>query len=160
MLSSEGAAPTGGGMGIGVGPVTLPAYLDRPNLVLQEADNQLTVAESHRWAGDLGDDVTRTMAANLGRQLKTGNVRSYPWDSDLGLRYQVSLEVRQFHGNAEGDAVLEVTWRVYSIPDHGLVATRSWSGTEPLATDGFNALVAAQSKLLARLAVEIAGSLR
>jgi uncharacterized lipoprotein YmbA len=41
-----------------------------------------------------------------------------------------------------------------------MTASKSWSGTEPLAADGFDALAAAQSRLLARLATEIAATLR
>jgi uncharacterized protein len=160
MLSSEGPAPSGSGIGIGVGPVKLAGYLDRPNLVLQEPGNQLSVSESHRWAGDLGNNISRITAANLGRLLNTGNVRSYPWDDDRGLRYQIALDIHHLHGNAEGDAVLEATWRIYSIPDKAIITSKSWSGTEPLKADGFSELVAAQDRLLARLAREIATGLK
>ncbi len=160
VLSAEGPAPTGGGTGIGVGPVSLAGYLDRPNLVFQESGNRMSVAESHRWAGDLEENIARVMATNLGRKLGTGNVRVYPWGADGELRYQVSLDIRQLHANSEGDAVLDAAWRVYSLPDRRMIATKSWSATEPLAADGYDEMAAAESRLLARLAAEIASTLR
>lgn len=160
VLSPEGPVPTGGGMTIGVGPVALAGYLDRANLVFQESGNRMAVAESHRWAGDLEENISRVTATNLGRRLETGNVRTYPWGSDSELRYQVSLDIRQLHGTSAGDAVLDAAWRVYSLPDRRMVTSKSWSGTEPLKADGYDELAAAQSRLLARLATEIATTLR
>lgn len=160
VLNAEGPAPSGGGMGVGVGPVSLAGYLDRPNLIFQESGNRMSVSENHRWAGDLEENIARVTATNLGRKLGTGNVRVYPWGTDGELRYQVSLDIRQLHATADGDAVLDAAWRVYSLPDRRMISSKSWSGTEDLDADGFEGAAAAESRLLARLADEIAVSLR
>lgn len=159
ILTPEGPAPSGGGKGIGVGPVSIAAYLDRENLVFQESGNRLAVAESHRWAGDLEDNISSVLATNLGRKLETGNVRTYPWADDGGLRYQISVDVRQLHGTADGDAYIEAAWRVYSLPDRRMTTSKSWSGTEPMKVDGYDELAAAESRLLSQLAAQIALSL-
>ncbi|MCU0781780.1 MAG: PqiC family protein [Akkermansiaceae bacterium] len=159
LLSADGPLPSAGGMGIGVGPVVLAEYLDRPNLVLQDAPHRLAVAEDHRWAGSLEASIARVTAANLGRRLGTGNVRVYPWTGDDGIARQVSLDIRQFHGGADGFAVLEAGWRVYQLPEGRLVASRAFTAREELRADGYDELVAAQSRLLSRLAAEIAQSM-
>ena len=160
VLTADGPAPAAGGPGIGVGPVALAEYIDRPNLVLAEGPNQLAVADDHRWAGDLAASIARVTAANLGRRLGSGNVRSWPWQGDDGLAYQVTLDIRQFHGAADGHAVIEAGWRAYSLPDRKLKAARTFVGREPLEADGYQPLVAAQSRLLSRLAADIAAGLR
>jgi uncharacterized lipoprotein YmbA len=160
VLTADGPAPSGGGAGIGVGPIALAEYIDRPNLVIAESENQLSVAESHRWAGDLESSIARVTAANLGRRLHTGNVRTYPWPGDDGITWQITLDIRQFHGGADGYAVIEAGWRAYSLPDRKLKASRTFVDREPLSADGYQPLVAAQSKLLSRLADDIAKELR
>lgn len=155
-LTADGPVTSGGGMVIGVGPVMVAEYMDRPNLVVAESEHQLGIAENHRWAGDLSSAIGRVTAANLGRRWGTGNVRTYPWRDEDGLRKQVVIDVRQFHAGADGYAVLEAGWRVYSLPDRRMVASRTFTGRESLETDGYAAMVAAQSRLLARLADEIA----
>jgi uncharacterized lipoprotein YmbA len=160
VLTADGPAPSGGGIGVGVGPVDVAGYLSRPNLVFQETDHRLAVSEDNRWAGDLQENISRVMATNLGRQLHTGNVRVYPWSDDGGMRYQISIDVRQLHGTPGGDATIDASWRVYSLPDRGMIATRSWSATEPLTKDGYDELAAAESRLLGRLAAQIAASIR
>ncbi len=160
VLTSDGPAPSGGGTAIGVGPITLAEYIDRPNLVTAESPNQLSVAEDHRWAGDLASSITRVTAANLGRRLHTGNVRTYPWRNDSEINYQVTLDIRQLHGAQDGYAVIEAGWRVYSLPDRKLKASRTFVDREPMGKDGYDALVAAQSRLLSRLAVDISAGLK
>jgi uncharacterized lipoprotein YmbA len=92
--------------------------------------------------------------------MKTGNVRTYPWPRDEEIDYQVTLDVRQLHSEADGYAVIEAGWRAYSLPDRKLKASRTFVDREPLAADGYAAMVAAQSRLLARLAENIAAGLR
>lgn len=161
MLTADGAAPTGSsGIGIGVGPVTLAEYIDRPNLVVQEQTNQVGIASDHRWAGALDASIARVTATNLGRRMGTGNIRTYPWPRDEGLRYQVTIDVREFHGGADGHAVIEAGWRAYALPERRMVASRNFTAREPLEKDGYQPLVAAQSRLLSRMADDIASSLR
>ncbi len=160
MLTPDGPAPSGGGRGIGVGPVSLAEYIDRPNLVIQESENSLSVADDHRWAGDLSNAVARVTASNLGRRLNTGNVRVYPWLRDDEINQQVTVDIRQLHGGSDGYAVIEAAYRVYSLPGRNLKASRTFTDREPLEKDGYQPLVAAQSRLLAKLADSIAASMR
>ena len=160
VLTADGPAPTGGGQGLGIGPVTLAEYIDRANLVLASSPNQLAVAEDHRWAGDLSAAVARVTATNLGRRLHPGNVRTYPWNNDGEIRYQITLDIRQLHAGTDGFAVIEAGWRVYSLPERKLKTSRSFVDREPLESDGYPALVAAQSRLLSRLAKDIAAGLQ
>ncbi len=160
ILTASGPVPSGGGVALGIGPISLAEYIDRPNLVVQQAPNQLNVAEDHRWAGDLSEGIGRVMAANLGREMHTGNVRTYPWLRDDEIRYQVTLDIRQLHSGEDGYAVIEAGWRVYSLPERHLKASRTFTGREPLEADGYNAMVAAESRLLGQLADNIASALR
>lgn len=160
MLSADGPLPSGGGAGLGVGPVILAEYLERPNLVLQDGPHRMAVADDHRWAGSLEASIARVTGANLGRRLGTGNVRVYPWGSDEGITRQVSLDIREFYGASDGAAVLEASWRVYQLPERRLAASGTFVGREALRGDGYEELVAAQSRLLSRMAAEIAGKIR
>ncbi|MES2474964.1 MAG: PqiC family protein [Verrucomicrobiota bacterium] len=160
VLTPAGPVPSGGGVGIGVGPVSIASYLDRVNLITQESPNQLGVAEDHRWAGDLTSSIASVTAANLGRLLHTGNVQTYPWQTDREIRWQVTLDIRQLHSQTDGFAIIEAGWRAYSLPDRGLKVSRTFTDREPLTSDGYDASVAAQSVLLERLAENIASQLR
>jgi len=159
-LTPEGPSPSGGGIGIGVGPIILAEYVNRQNLVIQTSPNKMEIAEYHLWAGDLDNSIARVVSINLGRQLKTGNIRTYPWLRDSEIDYQVAMDIREFIAGADGFAHIEASWRVYSLPDRKLVASRTFTGKEPIATEDFEAMVVAQSKLLGRLSEDIARGIR
>lgn len=160
LLSAEGEAPSGGGVRIGVGPVSLAEYVDRENLVIQTGPNEVQIAESHLWAGDLDSSVKRVLAVNLGRRLKTGNVQTYPWLRESEIDYQVVVDVRQFLAGDDGYAFVEAAWRVYSLPGSRQIAADVFSGKEPIAAEDYASVVAAESKLLGRLSAEIAAKIR
>lgn len=159
-LTPEGPAPSGGGTGIGVGPVILAEYVDRTNLVVQTTPNKMEVAEFHLWAGDLDDSIERVLSVNLGRRLDTGNIRTYPWLRDSEIDYQVTMDIREFVAGADGYAHIDANWRVYSLPGRRLVASRTFTDKEPIATEDFESMVVAQSKLLGRLSEDIAKGIR
>ncbi|MEK6232084.1 MAG: PqiC family protein [Luteolibacter sp.] len=160
MLSAEGPLPSGGGIGIGVGPVTLAEYVDRQNLVIQSGPNKLELAESHLWAGDLDNSVERVVATNMGRRLGTGNVRTYPWQRDSEIDYQVVIDIREFLAGSDGYAHIEASWRIYSLPGSRLIGSKTFIAKEAIETEDFEAVVAAQSRLLGKLAGDIAASIK
>jgi uncharacterized protein len=159
-LSAEGELPSGGGTSIGVGPVTLAEYVNRRNLVIQTGPNVIEVAQSHRWAGDLDNSIARVLATNLGRRLNTGDVRTYPWQRDSEIDYQVAVDIREFIAGDDGYARIEATWRVYSLPGSRLIRTRTFIGKEPVEAEDYESVVAAKSRLLGKLTADIAAGIR
>lgn len=160
VLAPAGKVPSGSGVGIGVGPVTVADYLaERPYLIFQSTPTKMEVSDEHQWAGDLASNVSRTLATNLGYRLGTGNIRQYPWSKESEISYQVTVDVNQFHGTATGDAILEASWRAYSLPSGKLITSRTSTLTEPIIGDGFEKLAEAQSRLIDQLSSVIADRL-
>jgi uncharacterized lipoprotein YmbA len=59
------------GIAIGVGPVKIPAHLNRPQIVTRTSQNELKLAEFDKWAGSFKDGFTRVLAKNLSVLLST-----------------------------------------------------------------------------------------
>lgn len=95
---------------IGLGPITVPAYLDRLQLVTRLSDNQLDVNETERWAEPLAEGLTRTLHQNLAGLLPGSSYVRFPWYPSDAPQYSVSLEVHRFEGDGVGLAVLDVHW--------------------------------------------------
>lgn len=160
-LSADGPAPTGvGGLSVGVGPVTLPGYVDRNELIFQSTANEFQVPTDAHWTGTLKENVAAVLATDLGGRLHSGSVAGFPWNPALRLRYTVAVDVTQFHAVSGKGAILEVSWRVLGGSESQLISRHNARYEEPVQGDGYDAVVAAQSRLLARLADEIAASLR
>ena len=48
-----------------MGPVSVPAAVDRPEFVVQVAQNRVALDEFNRWVSPLGDSIARTVSVDL-----------------------------------------------------------------------------------------------
>lgn len=156
-LSADGSIPSNAsGLALGVGPVTLPDYIDRAELVFQSEEHRFEIPFERRWAGSLKESTTRVLGTNLARRLDTGNLYLDPWEPGTDLRYQVRVDIRQFHAVSGGDAILDAQWRIEDGTTHRPLVSGVAHLTEPVIGDGYDAVVAAESRLLTQLADTIA----
>jgi uncharacterized protein len=140
---------------LGIGPVEMPDYLDRPQIVTQVTPNELQLGEFDQWAEPLAKTFMRTLADNLAALLCVEEVVFYPSDS-AAVDYQIVVTVTRFHGLAEGSVALTAQWQVMKGGTHKAVARKRTVIRESIEGQGYAALVAAQSKALAQLSREIA----
>ena len=159
-LSAEPAATHGHStISLGVGPISLPSYLDRSELVFQSGPNEFQVPPNVSWAGSLSDNIAAVLARDLQEVLGTGEVFTAPWPAGRSPQRRVALDIRQFHGISGKGAILDAAWRVQDSA--GLTISHgSGRFREPINGDGYAAVVAAESRLLAQCAAAIAPSLR
>ena len=154
------AAPGAPGPALGIGPVSFPAYLDRPEIVQRSGDNQLHLAGSHRWGEPLKTTFSRTLAENLSIMLPTERVTLYPWPRSAGIDYQVSVDVTRFDADAGGTVVLAASWELSRSADGTVLSRQKANYTEAAGGPDYPAIVAAQSRALERLSRDIAAAIR
>jgi hypothetical protein len=154
MAESSGRPATG--LAVGLGPVTLPGYLDRPSIAIRVDPNRVEYAEGSRWAEPLHAQVARTLAIDLGALLGTDRVVAFPWYPDAKLDVVVRVDVRRFETNPAGTAYLDATWTVRDVRS-GVARSRRTESTYPAESAGMEGAVAALSRALADLAREVAG---
>ena len=81
------ATTAGQGPSIGVGPVTLPKYLDRPQIATRASRYELAFAEFERWAEPLDTNVTRALVEHLARLTPTDRLTLFPWPRGTPIDY-------------------------------------------------------------------------
>jgi hypothetical protein len=148
-------------LGLAVGPLELPRYLDRPELVTRDGSHRLVVADAHRWGGSLRTDILRLVADDLGQLLGTARVSIYPAEPRFPVAYRILLDVREFEGTPGEGVRLRLRWTVASGADGRALAVEESVVEQPLASASFEDLVAAESAALAsvnrRIAERVAG---
>ncbi|MEA1947758.1 MAG: PqiC family protein [Thermodesulfobacteriota bacterium] len=144
-------AVSGDTLAIGVGPVEFPKLLDRPQIVTRKSQNRVEVSEFHRWAGSFSVDFLRVLSRNISVLLSADRVAAYPWTDQFSPTYRIQLTVEQFEGRFGGDVVLNVTWSVWNKKDTNKPVIKHTSIKEPLSTEDYDALVAAQSRAIGTL---------
>ncbi len=140
---------------LGIGPVEMPDYLDRPQIVTQKTPNELQLGDFDQWAEPLAKTFMRTLADNLATLLCVEEVAFYPSEA-AAADYQVVVTVTRFHGTADGSVSLNAQWQVLRGGTHKALARKRTVIRESIEGQGYAALVAAQSKALAQLSREIA----
>ena len=158
-VAADKAGPAAASLPVGV-RVTLPDYLDRPQIVTRVSGSQLALAEFDRWASPLGDEFPRVLAENLGVLLPSDQVVVFPWARTARVDYEVSVDVARFEGRPGGDCSLVARWSIYNRDKTVVLATKKSSLSEAASGGDYEALAAAQSRLLAALSREIADGLR
>jgi uncharacterized protein len=144
---------------IGVGPITLPAYLQRPQLVARVDETQVRVHEYARWSAPLATLFSEAVAEHLMIMLRPRNVWVYPWPTADRPTLSVRIAVQQFETVLPDSAVLRARWEVVDRMGNPVAPARTSEHRTGAPTDP-NEAPAALSQLVGRLANEIAAVLR
>ena len=158
--SASDTKPKKGAPTIGVGPVSLPDYLKRPEIVTRPSANKLEVAALDHWGGKLDNNVANVLADNLVILLSTDKIAPYPWRRNDRIDYQVRVLLTRFEQGPDGAVELHARWGIFGgrRTEKLLIAERVRIRTDVGAT-GYEATAQAMSKALAELSRVIADAL-
>lgn len=153
-----GAAPAPGAtLYFEMRPVTIPAEVRRPQLVVSGTEGRVELLEHHRWAGPLPDQITGALSLALTQQL--GGVDVYRNPAPEGsLLYRIGANVQRFESREGQYALLDATWSVRRLDGSDVQTCRSVL-REPVGS-GYEALVNGHRAALDKLAVAIAAGVR
>lgn len=148
------------GIAIGVGPVNIPPYLDRPQIVIRNVGHKLDLSEYNRWVEPLADSIPRVIIINLSNSLESTRVFKVPRrNKTIPLEFRVEIDIARFDGELGGDAVLVARWTLYGRDEDALM-TKVTILREPSGGEGFDALIAAQNRILQNLSQEIVAAIQ
>lgn len=149
---------------IAVGPIRIPEYLDRPQIVTRSGNSELTMAEFHRWGGSLDNDLKRVIPENIAQKLDSMGYLVVNWpipgEGNLPVQYQIVIDILQFEGTLGGSVTLKCQWGIMGDGEKARKAVRVSLITEPVQGQEYEHLVAAMSNAIARLSSEIADVVR
>jgi uncharacterized lipoprotein YmbA len=139
--------------------VSVPAAVDRPQIVVSTGPNQVRVDDFNRWASPLQSNISRVVADNLVSILGTPRVTVFPQTLSASADYQAAVAVQSF-GSALGEAAtLDAVWTVRRVKD-GKLQTGRTTVREPAPERGYDALAAAHSRAVGCLSQDIAVAVR
>ena len=148
------------GVAIGIGPVNMAPYLDRPQIVTRAGNHKLELSEFNRWSEPLKSSVSRVIAVKLSNLLETNRVFLLPRrEKSIPLDYQVTIDIARFDGELGGDANLTARWTIYDKSEKAIL-TKVSIITEASGGEGFEHLVAAENRALQMLSREIAEAIK
>lgn len=144
----------------GLGPIHLPAYLDRNEVVTRVSPTELTYSPTDRWAEPLSANVSAVMLRNLSGLLGRGDVVPYPWPPTVKVDYQVEVALTRFERDSAGNGLVQARWTITEVPSGRRVAAREADLARVGTPGDAAAAAAALSDALGELCREIAAALQ
>jgi uncharacterized protein len=149
--------PTSSSPIIGLGPIKLPEYLDRDEVVTRVGPNRLELSEKDRWAEPLSNNFRQVIAQDLTQSLGTHSIMFYPWVGTTRIDYQVRIDVYRFETDPNANAQLVAHWQV--LDGSGKLLYAGDSNLSEQAQPG-EPVAAALSRTVERLAQQIASAIQ
>ncbi|MDD2659408.1 MAG: PqiC family protein [Methylococcales bacterium] len=145
---------------IGIGPLTLPALLDRSQIVTRTENNGIQLAEFDQWAAPLKDNVITVLSKNVAALQPNAIVRAYPWSAYGNVDYRVIIDVSRFDTQPGKSANLEASWTVMEEKNHTIVSNGQANIKQLLNDASYNSAAQALSKLLSKFSQQLSLALQ
>lgn len=152
-------APQGKSPVLGIGPINVAQYLEKPQIITSGEGTRLNLAMFDRWGESLETGVTRVLAINLASLVDTSRVYVYPWRRSEIPDYGLHVNLLQFDvvGN-EGRLVLE--WRLSRPGKDQVLAQRLEMYRTTTSQEGADHAADILSRLLLQFSKEVADLIR
>ena len=144
------------GFTIGVGPIKVPQYLNRPMIVTRTGSNEVRPNEFHQWAEPLPENMSRVMSADLLELTGAAHSFAFPWRSAIPIDMQVVVNVMQFDVSPDGSVILKAQWSLFGEKGKRVRLTRRSLITRQVTGSGYADSVAGMSQALGDLTQEVA----
>ncbi|HKD42874.1 MAG TPA: PqiC family protein [Myxococcaceae bacterium] len=158
----NGSGSTATDATLAIGPVEIPSYIDRQQIVTRTGANELVVAEFDRWAGSLESEISGSLVATLRDRLESQQIAVAPWRSAIlsgvGTTYRAAVSVSRFDGVPGQTVVLQGRWELIaqSGGKEESLGVREATVTEKIDDASYDALVAAMQRVLVRFGQQMA----
>jgi uncharacterized protein len=139
-------------------PVSVPAQVDQPQLVVREGGQGVALLGSERWIAPLNDEVRSALSADLARELHSQDVSGLPGNDKPLLR--IKLDLRRFDSQPGSYALIEGAWSVRLLRGQHPAAPACTSRINETVGPGYDALVQGHQRAIGALAAQIAAAAR
>jgi len=145
---------------IGIGPITLPALLERQQIVTRAENNSVQIAEFHQWAEPVKDNVAQVLMQNLSRLQSLDIFRTYPWSAYGTVNYRVIIDIVRLDTQPGKSANLEAAWAIMDEKNHSIITNGQSRIEQALTEDSYPAAARALSQVLSEFSRELAQALQ
>jgi uncharacterized lipoprotein YmbA len=143
-----------------IGPVAIPDYLDRPQIVTRNEEGGLVLHEYDQWGGSLKIDVQRVLLENLSVLLSQDNISPVTWRTTAANVYSVPLSLHRLDAMPGKAVSLEAQWAIIGRDRKSLEHTHQTEITAPLTGTDYKGIVAAMSTALADFSKDVAAAIK
>jgi uncharacterized protein len=154
-VAATGDAPRGV---LGVQRVSVPAWMDRPEITVRTGREEIVPDPLARWGEPITRGIQRVVTENLAALLPERHLVAAPFPVSPAVDHRLDLAITEGARQADDSVLLEARWAILDPDGAVLVQRRSSHRTAAVATA--EGTVSATSGALALLSGEIAAAVR
>jgi len=158
-VNAESAANKTNKLIIGIAPVEVAPYLERPEIVTRSSPTQIELAAFDRWAGPFEHIVAESLADNRSRLLPSVHTIISPWP-EADYEYQLVVKIKKFESDENGFIKLSSSWGILQKKTRKMVGTYESTIIQPGTSSDYDSITRNMSLALVQLSEEIAAELR
>lgn len=107
LAPAETAAPE---VSVLIGPVRLPAYLERPELARRGKSGEIELDAAHRWLDSFERNFLRAVSLGVAQRLGSIRVVAHPSQPPFPIEYRVRLHVDDLVVDGAGTLQVRIRW--------------------------------------------------
>lgn len=138
---------------VGIGPIEVADYLQRPNMVRMRNNNTLNLTTNDYWAEPLDKGIARILALNLTHYKPSRMVQEFPWRSDSIPPYSLRVHIHELL-LTDHSATLNASWELINVSQKVSLNRQHFVRSVNTGTRA-SEMAKAYSQLLAQLAEEM-----
>jgi uncharacterized lipoprotein YmbA len=139
-------------------PVSVPAQVDQPQLVVREGGQGVALLQGQRWIAPLADEVRDALSADLARALNSRDISGLAGNDKPSVR--IKLDLHRFDSQLGRYAMIEGAWSVRLLHSaHPASISCTSRVSEPVGAS-YPALVQGHQRAIKQLATQIAAAAR
>ena len=142
-----------------IGPVSIPQYLDRPQMVTEDERGMMNIAQFDRWGESLDAGIAQLIIENLDLKSSGGTFEMFPCNFAIPLDYQVLVGIQQLRANLKKDLVLAAQWSIIQADTRKMLLAKYSEIVVPVKPHNYSGLADALSEAVGSLTTEIAENL-
>lgn len=143
---------------VGVLRVTVPGWIDRPEITRRAQGGEIVADEFARWGEPIGRGIQRVLSENLAMLLPDRRVVAAPFAPSLVVHHRVDVTITEATRQADGAVLVEARFALIGPKGETLVQQRS-SHRARAAVAGSGGAVTGANEALAGLSRDIADAL-
>lgn len=147
---------------LGLGPIRMPDYLNRSQIVWRGDNAEMRVDEFSRWTEPLAKSLLRIVSTDVDNLLTGVVVVVFPYEPFVRdqVVYRLVGDINRFEADGSGQVVLEIQWGIADV-DGGVVVPvrRNRYQAQASTADDPGSVVAAMNDALAQFSRDIASKL-
>jgi hypothetical protein len=144
---------------VGIGPIELPRYLRRPQMVARADGSEVIIDEFARWADPLDIQFGRVAAENVALLSSDALALPFPWREQFQPDLRIVGDVTRFEAETAGLVRLDLRWGVVDMRDGETLSVHANSYTAPVDPSDPTSIATGLSDVLAQFSRAAAADL-